>query len=167
MSKYVIENYRPTQSDVELLVVSAKAADMQVGQLLRRRIGPEWQVEDMPVFRTGDGLEHKDRDWVGRCGDSYAARVVLTPAGLELLTDALIQEAAGSTYSLQFQVGRRELDDLYHAEFRLGRALNALRALGSPRWRELDLSIEPAMERARREAEEQMDEETRSKEEKA
>lgn len=94
MSKYVIENYQPTQSDIELLVVSAKAADMQIGQLLRQRMGDEWRVPDMLAFKTMDGLEHQDRDWVGRYGDSYAARVVLTPAGLELLAEELIREVA-------------------------------------------------------------------------
>lgn len=152
MSRYAIENFRPTQADVELLAISGKAEDMPVGRLLRRRrSGDEWRVPEMPPFRNLAGQEHPDREWVRRNGDSYAAFVVLTPAGLELLAEELIREAARSTFSLQFQVGRRELDDLYHAEFRLGRALDALEALGSPRWRELADSYAHEAEKARRE----------------
>ena len=131
---------------------------MPVGSLLRQRMGDEWRAPDMPVFKTMDGLVH-GRDWVGRYGDNVAGRAVLTIAALELLAELLIGEAAYATYFLEFQVGRRELDDLYHIEFRFGRALDALEALGSPRWRELADSYEPEIQKAKREAEEYMSKE--------
>ncbi len=159
MSKYVIENFRPTLMDVELVILSKKAADMPVKSLLRQRTGEEWHAREMPTFKTMDAQVHRDRDWIRHYDDNVADRAVLTIAALELLAELLIGEAAYATYYLEFQVGRRELDDLYHIEFRLSRAMDALKALGSPRWRELADSYEPEIQKAKREAEEYMSKE--------
>ena len=70
-------------------------------------------------------------------GDEYAWRVVLTPRGLELLTEALIRENASQVYGLQIQVGRRELNEYDYTVFRVDRVLSALNALASPRYQEL------------------------------
>jgi hypothetical protein len=156
MNDYKIENYRPTQSDIELLVVSGKAADMQVGQLLRRRAGDEWRVPDMPAVRNGKGEEFTDRQWIDNwgMGDEYAWRVVLTASGLDLLAEVLIRENASQVYGLQLQVGRREINEHDYTVFRVDRALSALKVLGSPRYQELVKAWETEIVKAEREGKE-------------
>src|SRR4029077_13025096 len=101
--------------------------------LMRPRARDEWHVPDMPAVRNGKGEEFTDRQWIDSwgMGDEYAWRVVLTPKGLELLTEGLIRENAAQVYSLQIQVGRREINEQDYTAFRVDRVLSALNALGS------------------------------------
>jgi hypothetical protein len=129
-----IEEFRPTRSDIELLLVSPEAAPLAVSQLMRPRSGDEWRVPDMPALRNRKGEEFTDRQWIDNwgMGDEYAWRVVLTARGLDLLAEVLIRENASQVYGLQLQVGRREINEHDYTVFRVDRALSALKALDSP-----------------------------------
>jgi hypothetical protein len=151
-----IEDFRPTKADIELLLVSPEAAPLAVSELMRPRARDEWRVPDMPAVRNGKGEESTDRQWIDNwgMGDEYAWRVVLTPKGLELLTEALIRENAAQVYDLQIQVGRRELNEHDYTVFRVDRALSALKALDSPRYQELVKAWETELVKAEREGKE-------------
>jgi hypothetical protein len=148
-----IEDFRPTKADIELLLVSPEAAPLAVSQLMRPRARDEWRVPDMPAVRNGKGEEFADRQWIDDwgMGDEYAWRVVLTPKGLELLSETLVRENAAQVYELQIQVGRRELNEHDYTAFRVDRALSALKALGSPRYQELVKAWESELVRAEQE----------------
>jgi len=148
-----IEEFRPTKTDIELLLVSPEAASLTVSELMRPRARDEWRVPDMPAVRNGKGEEFTDRQWIDNwgMGDQYASRVVLTPKGLELLTEDLIRENAAQVYRLQIQVGRREISEHDYTVFRVDRALSALTALGSPRYQELVKAWETELVKAERE----------------
>jgi hypothetical protein len=152
----MIEEFRPTKADIELVLVSPEAAPLTVSQLMRRRARDEWRVPDMPAVRNGKGEEFTDRQWIDNwgMGDEYAWRVVLTPKGLELLAEALIRENAAQVYDLQIQVGRRELNEHDYTVFRVDRALSALKVLGSPRYQELVKAWETEIVKAEREGKE-------------
>lgn len=151
-----IQEFRPTKADIELLLVSPKAAPLTVSQLMRPRARDEWRVPDMPAVRNSKGEEFTDRKWIDNwgMGDEYAWRVVLTSKGLELLAEALIRENAAQVYDLQIQVGRRELNEHDYTVFRVDRALSALKALGSPRYQELVKTWETELMKAEREGKE-------------
>jgi hypothetical protein len=151
-----IEDFRPTKADIELLLASPEAAPLAVSELMRARARDEWRVPDMPTVRNGKGEEFTDRQWIDNwgMGDEYAWRVVLTPKGLELLTEALIRENAAQVYALQIQVDRRELNEHDYTVFRVDRVLSALNALGSPRYQELVKAWETELVKAEREGKE-------------
>jgi hypothetical protein len=110
----------------------------------------------MPAVRNRKGEEFTDRQWIENwgMGDEYAWRVVLTPKGLELLTEALIRENAAQVYALQIQVGRREINEHDYTAFRVDRVLSALNALGSPRYQELVKAWETELVKAERKGKE-------------
>ena len=151
-----IGDFRPTKADIELLLVSPEAEPLAVGELMRKRTADEWRVPDMPAARNRKGEEFTDLKWVEiwGMGDEYAWRVVLTPKGLELLAEALIRENAAQVHDLQIQVGRRELNEHDYTVFRVDRALDALRALGSPRYQEFVKAWETELVKAEREGKE-------------
>lgn len=151
-----IEDFRPTKADIELLLVSPKAAPLTVSQLMRPRARDEWRMSDMPAVRNGKGEGFTDQQWIDNwgMGDEYAWHVVLTPKGLELLAEALIRENAAQVYDLQIQVGRRELNEHDYTVFRVDRALSALKALGSPRYQELVKTWKTELVKAEREGKE-------------
>lgn len=59
-----IEDYRPAEADVELMLVSLEAAPLMVSQLVRPRARAEWRVPDMPAVRNRKGEEFTGRQWI-------------------------------------------------------------------------------------------------------
>jgi|HubBroStandDraft_6_1064221.scaffolds.fasta_scaffold47582_2 hypothetical protein len=151
-----IEDFRPTKADIELLLASPKAAPLTVSDLIRPRVGDQRRVADMPAVRNRKGEDFTDRQWIDKwgMGDEYAWRVALTSKGLELLIESLIRVNSAQVFNLQLQVSRRELNECDYTEFRVDRALSALKMLGSPRYQELVKVWETEMAKAERDGKE-------------